>query len=89
MDRFNEALGEVHARYTYMERPRGSPSQQVGDCSVAAQCQTTLRCMLVVNRSKGRLGRIEDPPAASQLPGLPSTLLPWCARCPLCTTCAG
>lgn len=29
MERFSEALAEINAKYTYMERPRGSPAQQV------------------------------------------------------------
>lgn len=30
MDRFSDELAELNAKYTYMERPRGSPAQQVG-----------------------------------------------------------
>lgn len=32
MDRFTEALAAVHSKYTYMERPRGTPQQQVRLC---------------------------------------------------------
>ncbi len=32
MDRFTEALAAVHSKYTYMERPRGTPQQQARVC---------------------------------------------------------
>jgi hypothetical protein len=37
MDRFTEALGEVYARYTYMERPRGTVQQQVRELGWVAE----------------------------------------------------
>ena len=51
MDRFTEALGEVDARYTYMERPRGTVQQQVGGPAANGWANGWRRSHSHVNRS--------------------------------------